>query len=605
MRRRNGLGWLMLLLAACVLMTGGCGGGGRNEGSVTPAPSEPSVPDEQPGVADTSWYDVTTTDLSIGNGAQLRGLAAIANDSDRFKGKTIKLAANIDVAGEWTPIGEFEGTFDGGGHTITFKNMTFAARTLAVDDDSDVVTGFIGVHSGELLNTTYDNVNISSKEDSIGGLVGRNAGTIENCHVKSGSVKGDGGGTRGVVGGLVGRNTGTITNCTYSGSVAGRHSGGLVSENSGTITNCTASVSGGGPIGGLVYENSGTITNCTTSGSGGGSIGGLVYENSGMITNCTASVKVGGDRVGGLVVANYGTITNCKSSGSVFGGGYSTSDYAGGLVGENGVGGTITDCTASGSVSGGPVGGLVGRNFGAITNCKSSGSVSLNDRRKNIVECGGLVGVNESTGTITNCLASGKITPLEGQVQTLGIAGTNSNRAPNSITGNFYDKPGTRASWGIGKDARHNGMPSNDGAEPIGEGGVSFFEKNGRWVSTSGSGSGTYEGYPITVRMNTYRMDVEFEADLNLGNLIAVKCGPVYANVTVSAAGMGSETFEYEYGTMRLPLTKVDENTLRWTFIDGEDLTVTFTSDTQAVANGSYRDEDGSFTFTVNLVKQM
>jgi hypothetical protein len=88
-------------------------------------------------VADTSWYENNpdATEFEISAAEQLAGLAKLVNrwsDSGGyhypvdFSGKTITLMNSLDLGGrEWTPIGNFNtfnGTFDGGEHTIS--NLT-------------------------------------------------------------------------------------------------------------------------------------------------------------------------------------------------------------------------------------------------------------------------------------------------------------------------------------------------------------------------------------------------------------------------------------------------------------------------------------------------
>jgi hypothetical protein len=79
---------------------------------------------------------------------------------------------------------------------------------------------------------------------------------------------------------------------------------------------------------------------------------------------------------------------------------------------------------------------------------------------------GGLVGYN-SGGTITDSSASGSVsTSTSSYGYTGGLVGYNSNAA-DSIVGNFYDRQRTGQAWGIGRDARHNNQPSDDGAQPM------------------------------------------------------------------------------------------------------------------------------------------
>ena len=102
---------------------------------------------------DTSWYNTTDKEFTLTTEEQFAGFAAIVGgmaagiEQDDFNGKTVKLGANLDLGGKnnkvWYPIGyhnnkgqygrtgvvgiagvesnvsSFEGTFDGGNHTIS------------------------------------------------------------------------------------------------------------------------------------------------------------------------------------------------------------------------------------------------------------------------------------------------------------------------------------------------------------------------------------------------------------------------------------------------------------------------------------------------------
>ena len=83
------------------------------------------------GTTDTSWYDSNDPKdtYTISTAAQLAGLAQLVNNGNTFSGKTITLDADIVLCDhEWTPIGkyannsndhDFQGTFDGGGNTVS------------------------------------------------------------------------------------------------------------------------------------------------------------------------------------------------------------------------------------------------------------------------------------------------------------------------------------------------------------------------------------------------------------------------------------------------------------------------------------------------------
>jgi rhodanese-related sulfurtransferase len=275
----------------------------------------------------------------------------------------------------------FSGVFDGNGHTIS--NLSYISKTsnnvglFVYVDGVNALIKDLGLIDPNIALAVIPE--LGSVVGSLAGELGyRQGGTIVNCYVEGSSVSGNQ-----YVGSLVGENAwhGTIINCYSSGNVSGVDKvGGLAGKNLGTIANSYSSGDvlasgyswspGGG--GGLVGENNGIINNCnsSTSVSGNDYTGGLVAKNYGIITNCYAASSVSGSGnefwpggVGGLVGYNYsGTITNCYSLSSVMG-----ASNVGGLVGENAFGGIILSCYSAGSVTGTTnVGGLVGDNGGEV-----------------------------------------------------------------------------------------------------------------------------------------------------------------------------------------------------------------------------------------------
>jgi hypothetical protein len=321
MKRKFLSAWILLLMMVFMAAAGGCGGGGSDstdDPSPIPTPiPDPTPPDPDPtppgpdpvpdptppgptagnwiDVAVTSWYNPSENVFEISTPEQLAGVAKLVNEwtdllSIGFRGKTIRLVADIDLAGrEWTPIGSgsnysyFYGIFDGNGHTIA--NMTVNAAA-----DEFEYAGLFGYNnSGTIKNVTLSDAVVSSSFYT-GGLAGLNGGTIEGCAI-SGRVSAStsNASTLPIAGGIAGTNLGgTIKDCTVSSSV------------SSTITTTNTSSS---RAGGLVGENHGTIESCTASGSVSASAstssfeysltvaGGLVGENRGTIKGCTASGK--------------------------------------------------------------------------------------------------------------------------------------------------------------------------------------------------------------------------------------------------------------------------------------------------------------------------
>ena len=193
-------------------------------------------------------------------------------------GKTdinITLNTNIDLTGkDWTPIGtdngnSYNGTFDGGGHTIT-------GLTVTTNDQYAGLFGYLN-RAGTVKNVVMKDVQITNNRSwsaFAGGVAGYSWGTIENCSV-SGSVSGTV-----YVGGVAGQtnSSATLTACYATGNVIieidpvrNISGGGLVGFNggngllacyaTGNVTS-TGSSTGNVHIFGLLGDNYTTVTAC-------------------------------------------------------------------------------------------------------------------------------------------------------------------------------------------------------------------------------------------------------------------------------------------------------------------------------------------------------
>lgn len=245
------------------------------------------------GTTDTSWYENNkdATEFSIGTAAELAGLAKLVNDGTNFSGKTIKLTADIKLnndavptgGNEWTPIGDssntFQGTFDGDGHTIT---------GLYINDTAAGYNAYKGLFGNIAAGAKVQNLivtgDVAAKEKNskpryVGGIVGFNSGTVQNCGFQ-GSVsasKSNGLVSSSDIGGVVGG--GKATNCWYFRKT-GTFKLGVCG---GTPTNCYHNVSGNSK--GTYYEG---------KAFGDGTVASLL--NSGLTEGCKAwKAVVGGD----------------------------------------------------------------------------------------------------------------------------------------------------------------------------------------------------------------------------------------------------------------------------------------------------------------------
>jgi len=218
----------------------------------------------------------------------------------------------------------FTGVFDGNGSTIS--NFSCAST------DADCI-GLFRYVTGVIKDLGLVDPNVDAgTANYVGSLVGwLRWGTITSCYVEGGSVSGEDN-----IGGMVGRNWGTIINCYANGSVMGNgYVGGMVGYNLGTITNCCA--------GSVVIGNTHV----------GGMVGRHGHDYSYDSPWFPPFPNLGRDPV---FLGPRDKISNCYSTSDVSGG-----DRVGGLAGEQTLGSTITNCYSTGSVSGNAyVGGLVG-----------------------------------------------------------------------------------------------------------------------------------------------------------------------------------------------------------------------------------------------------
>ena len=184
------------------------------------------------------------------------------------------LTANIDLKNEeWTPIANYtttneifyEGTFDGGGYTISGLNVTGKFRCASL---------FGAVKGGTIKNLTVagnvsHNYSSTGLDCHVGGIVGSalDAATIENCSNNC-SVTG---GSGDVIGGIAGSNINNarIIDCYNVGTITGTimETGGVTGFNMGTISNCynvgtIKMLHNSNAVGEIVGNNVGTVKNC-------------------------------------------------------------------------------------------------------------------------------------------------------------------------------------------------------------------------------------------------------------------------------------------------------------------------------------------------------
>lgn len=252
------------------------------------------------------------------------------------RGKTVLLTADISLRGvDFEPIASFSGTFNGGGHTISGLTLTDSLSPAGL---------FLTLERGAFVHAlkVEGQVAPGGTKEAVGGIVGRNYGTLEECSF-FGVVKGDS-----AVGGIVGRNEagGLVANCTVSGSVsANRYTGGIAGYNLGTLRACinsasvnTANVDPTLSLDDLSIDPASSLTDLVSVGAvesrnATSDTGGIAGYSSGSLLSCINRGAVGyphfGYNVGGGAGRSDGFMDFCSNYGMIYG-----RKDVGGIVGQ-------------------------------------------------------------------------------------------------------------------------------------------------------------------------------------------------------------------------------------------------------------------------------
>ena len=165
---------------------------------------------------------------------------------------SITLDCDVTLPENWPDGLVYTASFDGGNYTVS--GVDGSGMFGEIDADASV------------RNVKFADVKVSG-DGRCGTVAATNNGTVDNCHVLSGSVSGGN-----LTGGLVGYNPGTISNSSAACSVEGGNwVGGIAGENGfNAITNCEVAkdVTGTGKsIGGIVGYSAGAVEKCTVRGN--------------------------------------------------------------------------------------------------------------------------------------------------------------------------------------------------------------------------------------------------------------------------------------------------------------------------------------------------
>ncbi len=250
--------------------------------------------------------------------------------------KTVVLAADLDLEEEeFVPIPTFGGAFLGQGHTISGLHLTSPGSTQGL---------FRRIQPSGLVRdlTVKGTVAPEGTRSTVGGIVGDNAGTLENCAFQ-GTVQGKAG-----VGGVAGRNSesGQLIGCAASGSVTGESAtGGIAGRNLGLLLKCDNSA-------GVNLTQTETPVDLLEADAG------AALEERAAADDETYHLLSSCSDTGGIAGCSSGIVQSCTNRGGV---GYPHVGYnSGGIVGRQN--GYVAGCINYGTVHGRKdVGGIVGQ----------------------------------------------------------------------------------------------------------------------------------------------------------------------------------------------------------------------------------------------------
>ena len=300
----------------------------------------------QPAVETTDKYDIDDDSMKenvyeISNAGQLYWFAGLVNGTlDGVKQNRLAnavLTANITVNENLLDSLQYdtEGNVSNGSDFITW--------TPIADCMEDHITLYSGTFDGN--NKTVSGLYFNGDSTCIGLFGSSEAdGNIKNVGVVDSYFKGNN-----FVGGVCGRNDGTITNCYNAGNLTAIESaatiGGICGYNGGTITNCynTGTVTATGSVasvGGVCGCSIAPISNCynigtVTATSSDSDISGICGYYYGPIKNCYHLADTE-DENGGKTTAQFasGEVAYLLSQGCTVGEGEDAVTYSGSVWGQ-------------------------------------------------------------------------------------------------------------------------------------------------------------------------------------------------------------------------------------------------------------------------------
>lgn len=294
-----------------------------------------TVQDDEQSEQTEQTEEQTTTSIQITDEQELLTfakncmLADYSENLEVYLENDLKLSKKVSV--EFDGITSFSGVFYGQDHTIS---------GLQLKSGSEAIGLFHYLEEGAVVKDlkVVGTIESTQRRNMVGGIVGINAGTIQNCSFK-GVITGTG-----ATGGIVGFNgpEGLVNQCKNYGVISGVHNvGGIAGLNHGVVSDSTNETSVNSDDSWLELEDDselslsveGVLYTLEDDWQNGTDIGGIAGFSDGIIAGCVNNDTVGyphsGRNVGGIVGRQNGEVIRSVNNGKVYG-----KQDVGGIVGQ-------------------------------------------------------------------------------------------------------------------------------------------------------------------------------------------------------------------------------------------------------------------------------
>ena len=268
-------------------------------------------------------YIISTEEALLRVGRE-NGTGSYTSDANYILGGNVTLTENEE--GNWTPIPNFSGTFDGGHYTITNIDITDSTK------GSNYV-GFIStLENGGVIENLFINglsINVSSVSN-VGSVVGLNKGTVRTTEVV-GQITNTSDTANTYVGGIVGRNDDAdgkpaVDRCGFEGKIA------LVGETGNQIGGGVVGYNKGGNVSETYFRGTDSLTLENYNSKFGGIVGlnegynspANIYDSYFYLVATAPNTRF--DTIGGVVYENHNSTTSDATSNTIMG------NYYGGEV---------------------------------------------------------------------------------------------------------------------------------------------------------------------------------------------------------------------------------------------------------------------------------